>query len=166
MVFLFIQNSYCNDVVFAISLQVWECKKRYIQVKLITMKQSTITSSKLDFLGFWASTLCAIHCAASPLLITLSALGGLTFLAEPSIEGLVIVVSMTLALLSLIPSWRKHRRWEMIALALLGFTCIALGHELGHELESIYLEAVLASLGGIAVASAHWWNAKSVKKIQ
>jgi hypothetical protein len=49
------------------------------------MKRPKLTS-KLDRIGMTASTACAIHCAAVPLLITSLPLIGLGFLANPWVE--------------------------------------------------------------------------------
>jgi hypothetical protein len=44
------------------------------------------TSARLDSIGITASTLCAIHCAAMPLLFTSLPLLGLGFLANAWVE--------------------------------------------------------------------------------
>ena len=61
----------------------------------------------LDLLGFWASTLCAIHCAALPIILAFSALGSLQFLENPLFEGAMILIAVSLALASILPSFFK-----------------------------------------------------------
>jgi hypothetical protein len=55
-----------------------------------------------DAIGFSASTLCAIHCAATPLLLTALTLAGLGFLAHPAIEAAMIGLSLFIGATSLL----------------------------------------------------------------
>ncbi|UGU16368.1 MerC domain-containing protein [Sinomicrobium kalidii] len=114
-----------------------------------------------DYLGFSTSLLCAIHCAIVPVLITFSALGSLSFLANPAIEWTFIVTGLFLALLSLWPSYRKyhHKKFPLL-LATSGFVLIALSRIEVHEL----WEAVLTPPGALGIAIAHYFNWKYLKR--
>jgi hypothetical protein len=121
-------------------------------------------SARLDFFGFWASALCALHCALMPVVLGISALGGLAFLASPWAEGLMLGSSGLLAATSLLPSWRKHRQWLPLALAAAGFAFLLGGHELGHHwIGGRWIEAGASVVGGLLVASSHWQNQRLSK---
>lgn len=108
-----------------------------------------------DWVGFSTSLLCAVHCAALPFLLTLSAFGGLYFLESPIVEGSLIVLSFSIATYALLTGFVKtHKRKDAFFWALPGFLLIIAGQ--GIELSA--WEAVLNALGGTLIAIAHWVN--------
>lgn len=114
----------------------------------------------LDRLGITASTLCAIHCAALPFVITVLPLWGMGFLASEAVEITMIAVSLILGVWSLSSAYRRqHQRIAPILVLILGFVCIALGHFSGVEV----LEPVLIPLGGFTLAAAHVINLRLLK---
>lgn len=120
----------------------------------------TAKSISLDRIGITASTACAIHCAVLPFVITLLPLWGIEFLASPSIEIMMIVLSLTLGIWSLSKSYRNaHHRLGPILTLILGFLFIAVGHFAGIEM----LEPILIPLGGFTIATAHYINLKFTK---
>ena len=78
-----------------------------------------------DWLGVGASILCAIHCAAMPLVIGLLPLLGLGFLAEPDFHRWMVGVCLLLAVLAFWPGWRQHGRLVPGTLAIFGLVIIA-----------------------------------------
>jgi hypothetical protein len=108
-----------------------------------------------DAIGFSASTLCAIHCAAMPLLLTALPLLGLRFLAHPVIEATMVVLSLFIGMTSLLQGYRRHHR-KLIALLLLtvGFVLIFAGH---FALPESY-EALATPVGAGIVALSHLVN--------
>ena len=129
-----------------------------------SFKMKNFFSLHLDSLGFSASMLCAIHCVAVPLLLTVSTWSGLQMLNNPSIELVVLCSSAVFALFSIVPSYiRFHRNPKAIALVVLGFMLIGLGR---FDVEEIW-EITFTSIGAATVASAHilnWRLCKSCSK--
>ncbi len=117
---------------------------------------------QIDLVGFWVSTLCAVHCIAIPLLLTFSVFGSSHLLASHAIEGVVIFFSVCIAFFSLVPSYRnKHRKIQPILFMAIGFVGIGFGR-LFHDFEMI--EIVGTVLGGFLIAYAHLLNWKILKK--
>ena len=115
----------------------------------------------LDFVGFSASMLCAIHCAALPFLLSMAPLAGLQFLDNPWIEYSIILLSFFIASNALIHGYRRHHRKSLaLILAIIGFVLISLGHTLGVEL----IEILFTSCGGLLVAIAHLINWKHINQ--
>lgn len=113
-------------------------------------------SSRLDKFGMTASTICAIHCAIVPVLITTLPLMGLGFLANPWVEWGMIILALMLGISSIAVSYFKvHRRPLPIVLLLAGFSAIAIGH-----LFVSWMEAIIVPLGGLTIAAAHFLNNK------
>lgn len=120
----------------------------------------TVKSISLDKIGITASTACAVHCAVLPFVLTLLPLWGIEFLAAPSIEITMILLSLALGIWSLSKSYRNtHQRLAPILTLILGFSFIATGHFAGIEV----LEPILIPLGGFTVAIAHYINLKFTK---
>lgn len=122
---------------------------------------SRFSSFNLDAIGFSASTLCAIHCALTPLLLTALPLVGIKFLAHPAIESTMIVLSLFIGMASLLQNYRKHHR-KITALLILiaGFALIFAGH---FALPESYAEAA-TPLGAGAVAISHLVNWRLCKQ--
>jgi len=131
----------------------------YLNTKFISMKQRSYKIN-LDRIGITASTLCAIHCAALPFLITVLPLWGLGFLANEAVEITMIALSLVIGIWSLSSAYRKqHRRITPILVLITGFACIALGHFSGIE----WLEPILIPIGGFTIAAAHYINLRMLK---
>lgn len=114
--------------------------------------QEKFFSNNLDFIGFSASVLCAIHCISLPLLLSVGALSGLAWLENEIIELLLIVVSFVIASWSLGQSYiKQHRKFDAIFIVLIGFGLIILAHTITHN-------HVLMMLGGLIIAIAHFQN--------
>lgn len=114
----------------------------------------------VDFIGFIASLLCALHCAGLPLLLSVAPLMGLGFLSNPWVEISMILVSLLLASCALMVSYRRcHHKPLALITVFMGFVLISLGHTLKLE----WAEIVLTSSGAITVASAHFINWRHVR---
>ena len=112
-------------------------------------------SLHLDAVGFFASILCALHCALLPLLLLLMPMAPLEVLHKPFAELLVVGVSFLIAAVSLGFSFPKHRRNHVPLIMLLGFLTILAAH---FTATSEIMELVLTSSGGVLVALGHYAN--------
>ena len=131
----------------------------YLRTKFILMKQRSYKIN-LDRIGITASTLCAIHCAALPFVITVLPMWGVGFLANEAVEITMIAVSLIIGIWSLSAAYRKqHHRIIPVLILISGFACIGVGHFLGIEL----LEPILIPLGGFTIAIAHYINLRMLK---
>lgn len=100
-----------------------------------------------------APILCAIHCAATPLLVL--------FLPSLSLthgqEALLLGFSALVGLAALVPGVRLHGRPEVFLPLALGV--LTWGAALAHWLHPIP-EPVASSAGAFAIAGAIFWNAR------
>ena len=123
--------------------------------------KNNFLSFNADFIGFSASLLCAIHCAALPFAFALAPLAGLRFLQDPRIEYAIIMISLLIASYALIHGYRRHHQKPLALLVVLvGFTLIGIGHLLQTELQ----ELILTSSGATIVAIAHVINWKHIRQ--
>lgn len=116
----------------------------------------------VDFIGFVASFLCAIHCASLPLLLSLTPLLGLKLLENPFLEYAMILLSSIIASYALIKGYaRYHKKLLALVIVLFGFLLIALGR----FLETETLEITFTSTGAIAISTAHFINWKCTQSL-
>ncbi|MDZ7359653.1 MAG: MerC domain-containing protein [candidate division KSB1 bacterium] len=109
----------------------------------------------LDAIGFSASTLCAIHCTLTPLLLTALPLVRLRFLAHPAIEAAMIVVSLIIGATALAHGYfRHHHRLHALLLLTAGFAVILAGHLALPE----NFEAWATPTGALTIALSHLMN--------
>lgn len=125
------------------------------------MNKEGFLSANLDFLGFSASIACALHCAAIPLVLTLSSISNLGFLENPLLEGGILLLGAIIALLSLLPGYyKKHHKIGPLILIGAGFMII-----LGGKLQDqALLEGIFTAIGAALLAAAHYSNWKLSKK--
>lgn len=127
------------------------------------MKTNTNLKLNLDYIGMAASTACAIHCAAIPLLLTFGSLGVFTMLTHPYIEPIALMISGVVAIGSMLPAYRNHHHSATPLLIMaVGFLLIASGR----VVESEHWEIIGTVSGALAVAFAHYWNWRAMKKHQ
>lgn len=114
-------------------------------------------SSGLDNVGMTASILCAIHCAIVPILITSLPLLGLGFLANPLLEWGMIILALFIGFYAIgISYFRTHHKPLPMLLLITGFLVIIVGH----LFITGWYEAIIVPVGGLLIASAHFFNFK------
>ena len=123
--------------------------------------KTSMNGLQLDFIGFGASMLCALHCAALPFFLSLAPLSGLQYLDNSWIEYGIILTSFFIACYSLIPGYARHRQKSALILVTVGFMLIGTGHFLGHQ----WNESLLTSFGAVTVAVAHLVNWNYIRQI-
>ena len=109
-----------------------------------------------DLAGFLTSLLCAIHCSAVPVMISLGALSSSTWLHNHAIDWVVIGTGIFIASYSLLGDFfRIHRSATPLLLAGIGFAFLILGMIEHHGWMLLFSVS-----GGLLVASAHVVNHK------
>lgn len=112
----------------------------------------------LDRFGMWISTLCAIHCAFLPVLLTVAGLG---FLGDERLEWTIIGLSFAIASIRLFHSYvQEHRRPDSVVLFLLGASAVLFAK--AEFLDWQHAEPLFMTLGGLLIAGAHWRNHRLV----
>ncbi len=126
------------------------------------MKEKKFLGISLDMIGFTGSFLCAIHCLALPLLVSFGLLGHLHLHETPTWEWLLFFVLLTVAITSLLSSYRNsHRNLLPVVMGLAGLLLILIG-EINHQ----HVSHFLSGIGGLLLAGAHFINWSLLKKMQ
>lgn len=104
----------------------------------------------------WAAAapiLCAVHCAATPLLVVFIPALALT----PAVEVWLLVLSASLATVVILPGVRVHGRREVLLPVILGLGLW--GASLAHWLHPLP-EPLVSALGAMSVAGGIYWSAR------
>ncbi len=108
---------------------------------------------RLDRVGVVLSGLCAVHCAAGLVLVTLLGLGG-GVLLDPVIHEVGLVLAVGIGAIGLGAGVLRHRRIGVLLTGLVGLALMATAMRLEHGAH----EALLTIAGVALLASAHWRN--------
>jgi hypothetical protein len=107
-----------------------------------------------DAAGFFTSLLCAIHCSAIPVMISLGLVGSSSWLHNHMFDWVVIGIGVVIASYSLLGDYLKlHKNVLPLTMAAIGFGFLMIG-----MIEHHGWMLVFSVLGGLLVASSHLVN--------
>ena len=119
-----------------------------------------IKNANIDIIALTSSLICAVHCAAIPIVLSFSSLSSLHFLENPYIEWSFISLGVLFVFISLWPSYKKiHHKLKPLRFAAIGFFLITIGRFEFTELWEISNTVLGASL----VSMAHYFNWRFLK---
>lgn len=114
----------------------------------------------MDLLGFFGAILCAIHCVAVPILLSIFAVGILT---QDWLEYAFIIFTCSIAGYALGMGYlRQHQNLLPLGLFFLGLVCISTVR----IVESSVVEVMGTVAGASIIASAHLMNWKLLKSLK
>jgi len=113
----------------------------------------------MDMAGIGLSAACAIHCLATPLVLSALPLLGFEFLGHEGFESAMIAVITILAGFTFINGYRMHGRKEHFLLGAVGLAVFLLVRPFVHEA----IEPYATLLGGTAFVLGHFLNWKWAK---
>ncbi|MBS1721624.1 MAG: MerC domain-containing protein [Armatimonadetes bacterium] len=120
-----------------------------------------------DRAGAIASFVCAVHCAAVGLLVTVLPLIGLAFLHEPWVEVSFYAMAVVFGVWAAVRGWRLHRSFWPGVLFATGLSLVGFGHWMaGRHAELSPLETLghlLSAGGGLTLVAFHVLNARMTK---
>lgn len=117
-------------------------------------------ASDPDRVGIVASSLCAVHCIATALLVGVSGISSL--FADERVEVAFCVCAVSVALFALVRGWRRHRSrmpgcvGSCGIVLLLTARCAPLGSSMA--------EATLSVAGGALLTTAHVLNIRRLRR--
>lgn len=109
----------------------------------------------LDILGISASLLCAVHCIAFPIFMSLSFFNGWTHAQDHTFHWVILLIAIVLVGFAIIPMAIKHKYYLPLKIGTIGIVLFGIGLFLPCEIEKYFSLA-----GGIALIVAHYINWK------
>ncbi|WP_413557209.1 MerC domain-containing protein [Bdellovibrio sp. HCB209] len=113
-----------------------------------------------DKLGMFLSTLCAIHCLATPLLIFALPVLGEAFESHWVHLSMAAVI-LPIGLFAFWSGYKHHRQRKVLSLGVAGLLMVCAGSTLPHEMVEVFEHDVVTILGSILLVTAHYLNRKA-----
>lgn len=120
---------------------------------------SRLGSGRLDQLGIGLASLCALHCVATIVLVSILGLGG-HFLLEPAIHRIGLAAALVIAAVAIGWGALKHRRAAPFVVAMMGLTFMGGALALPHGNDEI----LLTLIGVTLVSLAHLLNLRAMHR--
>lgn len=115
-----------------------------------------LTSLKGDHMGMFTSILCALHCSAVPVFVSLGLVSGAGHAHNHYVDLFLATTGLVIALYTLVKDYMLHRSSFPIMLALGGFLILFTS--------ILYFEnTAMNIMGGLLVAAAHFLNLRVSK---
>lgn len=111
----------------------------------------------LDKTGAAASWICAVHCLATPFVVSFLPVFGLGFLADEKGEYAFLALSAALASISLLPAFFKsHRKISILLLFVVGFFSVGAADALFED--NFAGKIIFVAFGAGLMTGAHLFN--------
>ena len=120
---------------------------------MLQQHMSLIQRNKVDTVGMISSGLCAIHCAALPLLLYFGVIGSVSSVIHDSFEFVVLISSLILAVYSAWRGLKLHGRIFPQLLIVGGMLFLAIGFMMSLH--------IFMAFGGLCLVGGHWLNSRS-----
>ncbi len=111
-----------------------------------------------DRLGMIASAVCFVHCIATPVILSLSAVYAHFLPTEEHTHRVLAVAVTVIGAVALGTGFRKHRRKSVLGLMAVGLTLIFSGAYFGDRLPSHWNEVAITLAGSCCMIFAHRLN--------
>ncbi|NNE27564.1 MAG: MerC domain-containing protein [Saprospiraceae bacterium] len=109
--------------------------------------------SNIDFWGCTTSLLCAVHCAALPVMFSLGVVSTHHWMAHPLFEAVIIAMTFVFVYKSILRQYLEDRNNGIaVIMAIFGFGMIAV-----HHFFHAYATPIVV-VGGFLLAMAHFYN--------
>jgi len=111
-----------------------------------------------DRAGVVASVLCFIHCVATPVLLSLSAVSAHFLPSEEHTHRLLAVLVTIIGTAAIGFGYRRHKRKRVLVAAMLGVMLICFGAYFGDRIPSHGIEVGVTLAGSCCMIFAHRMN--------
>ncbi len=118
--------------------------------------------SRLDWLSAWAAFVCALHCAALPVVLALAPLAGAHWLSSHLFDQWAVVIALVFGAAVIGAAYCTHR-WRKVLAMYLGATALMLAGAFGLH-DPAWLHALLLASGGLLLALTHVVNRRSAMR--
>ena len=117
---------------------------------------------RLDWLSAWAAFVCALHCAALPVVFALAPLAGAHWLASHVFDQWAVVIALLFGAAVIGAAYCTHR-WRKVLAMFIASTALMLAGAFGWH-DPAWLHALLLSSGGLLLAMTHVVNRRSAMR--
>jgi len=115
-------------------------------------------TAAVDRVGVWASALCFVHCVATPVVLSLSAVSAHFLPSEEHTHRVMAVLVTALGAAALVGGYRRHKRRSILVLMIAGLALIFTGAWFGDCLPNHWAEVGITLAGSCLMIAAHRRN--------
>ena len=127
--------------------------------------QEARTGTTLDRMAICVSAACMAQCLLLPVLVVLTPLVSVGFLADELFHLFLLAVIVPISLMAFGLGYRTHRNTTMLIPGLIGLSLIIAAAVLEATVLSTLAVAVLTSLGGVFLIAGHWLNLRQRRSV-
>lgn len=128
--------------------------------------RQTSWAETFDRFGIIASAACFLHCLATPIILSLSAVYAHLLPSEEHTHRLLAVIVTLVGALAIGSGYRKHKRKAILGLMALGLVLICAGAWFGDRLPSHSDEIAVTLAGSCCMIAAHRLNHTFCRRCQ
>ena len=118
-------------------------------------------TGRWDKVGIFLSSLCAIHCLITPILLLLVPVLGEAYAHNHEFHIVMALFVVPVAYFAFFSGYRHHRKLGVLLSGLLGATMIGAAAFLPHEMVEFYELDVVTIAGSLILVTAHLINRKA-----
>ena len=122
------------------------------------MSSSSTLTARLDRAGIYASALCFVHCLATPVVLSLSAVSAHFLPTEEHTHRTLAVIVTLLGAAALGNGYRRHKQRSILVLMAVGLALIFSGAYFGDLLPNHWCEVAITLAGSLCMIFAHRLN--------
>lgn len=115
-----------------------------------------------DRLGIFGSTLCLIHCAATPFLVGVFSAAGVNFFGGEHFHRVSALLLALVAFLAFLPGLRRHHNWWVFGAGALGVSLLMVGGFV--PISAGFGEAAVTVSGSLILVGAHFVNWRQTRR--
>lgn len=127
------------------------------------MKSASIT---LDKLAISLSLICAVHCLLLPVALVMLPTLIATQLEDDHFHQWMLLAALPTSLIALTSGCRRHLKFSVMAMGLMGLSILTLTAFFGHTLLGETGEKIASLLGASLIALSHFRNHILCKRLQ
>jgi hypothetical protein len=117
-------------------------------------------TERWDKIGMFLSSLCAIHCLATPLLVLALPVMG-EFFEQEWVHILMALFVVPVGLFAFYSGYQHHKQFRVFSLGVVGLTMVGGASLLPHEMVEINGLDVVTIIGSICLITAHIMNRRA-----
>lgn len=130
------------------------------KVRNVIKMSNVLPRQWVDYIGFGASFICAIHCILTPFLVMMLPVIGSYFMYSHEVEILFVICTLILAFFSICWGYRLHKENQLFLYLAVATFFLLIGEGFFHR---GFYGFILTAIGGIMLAIVHYLNLKLCK---